>query len=111
MEGEFPGVTLKLYGTQDEAYLDLQAGRVDAVIADSVAIEDGFLNTEAGKGFEFFGADYSIPKYHGEGAGIGIRKGDEDLKEAFNAAIDAIRADGTYQEINAKYFDYNIYGG
>jgi len=111
MEGEFPGVELKLYGTQDEAYLDLQAGRVDAVIADSVAMDDGFLKTENGKGYAFFGKDYSIPKYHGEGAGIGVRKSDGDLKAAFNAAIEAIRASGEYKTINDKYFDFDLYGG
>ena len=110
MEGEFPNVDLKLYGTQDEAYLDLQAGRIDAVMADSVAMDYGFLRTENGEGFQFYGPDYSIPTYHGEGAGIAVRKGDDELREAFNEAIKAIRADGTYQEINAKYFDYDIYG-
>jgi polar amino acid transport system substrate-binding protein/arginine/ornithine transport system substrate-binding protein len=110
MEGEFPDVDLKLYGTQDEAYLDLQAGRVDAVMADSVAISDGFLGTEQGEGYAFFGPDYSIPEYHGEGVGIAVRPGSEDLKAEFNAAIDAIREDGTYEEIADKYFDFNIYG-
>ena len=33
-----------------------------------------------------------------------------DLREAFNAAIKAIRDDGTYQSINEKYFEYDIYG-
>ncbi|MDT8345070.1 MAG: lysine/arginine/ornithine ABC transporter substrate-binding protein [Thermohalobaculum sp.] len=111
MEGEFPDVELKLYGTQDEAYLDLQAGRVDAVMADSTAMDEGFLKTENGKGYAFFGKDYSIPKYHGDGAGIGVRKSDGELKAALNAAIDAIRASGEYKKINDKYFDFDLYGG
>lgn len=111
MESEFPDVDLKLYGTQDEAYLDLQAGRVDAVMADSVAMDEGFLKTDAGAGYAFFGKGYSIPKYHGDGAGIGLRKGEDDLKRSFNDAIDAIRADGTYKAIQDKYFDFDIYGG
>ena len=110
MEGEFPDVDLKLYGTQDEAYLDLQSGRVDAVVADSIAMDEGFLKTEAGAGYAFFGDTYSIPKYHGEGAGIGVRKGSE-LAAEFSAAIEAIRASGQYDEIQKKYFDFDIYGG
>lgn len=110
MEGEFPGVELKLYGTQDEAYLDLASGRVDAVMADSIAINDGFLETDAGKGYAFFGPGYDMPKYHGEGVGIGIRKGSDDLKESFNGAIDAIRSNGTYKTIQDKYFDFDVYG-
>ncbi|MEL7172343.1 MAG: lysine/arginine/ornithine ABC transporter substrate-binding protein [Pseudomonadota bacterium] len=110
MEGEFAGVELKLYGTQDEAYLDLQAGRIDAIVADSIAVSDGFLKTEAGEGYAFFGKDYSIPKYHGDGAGIGVRQGEEELRDGFTAAIKAIRENGTYEKIQSKYFDFDIYG-
>ena len=63
-----------------------------------------------GQDFEFVGPDYYDPKYHGEGAGIAMRKGEDDLRLAFNEAIDKIRADGTYQAINEKYFDFDVYG-
>ena len=110
MESEFPETELNLYGTQDEAYLDLQSGRVDAVMADSVAMDYGFLRTEQGEGYDFIGESYSVPEYHGEGEGIGIRKGETELAEEFNQAIDAIREDGTYKEIQDKYFDFDVYG-
>ncbi|MEL6582695.1 MAG: transporter substrate-binding domain-containing protein [Pseudomonadota bacterium] len=111
MEGGFPDVELRLYGSQDEAYLDLVAGRIDAIMADSIAMDDGFLKTEDGAGYAFFGPGYSIPQYHGDGAGIGVRQGEEELRDAFTAAIAAIRANGTYATINAEYFDFDIYGG
>ena len=110
MESEFPDTELKLYGTQDEAYLDLQAGRVDAVMADSVAMDYGFLRTDEGEGYDFVGRDHYNPEYHGPGAGIGIRQGEEELKAEINQAIDAIREDGTYKEIQDKYFDFDVYG-
>ncbi len=109
--GEFgDAVDIKRYGTQDEAYLDARSGRVDLLLADSVAMAEGFLNTEDGADWEFVGPGYSDPAYFGEGAGIAIRKGDQDLVDAFNAAIAEIRANGTYQTINAKYFDFDVYG-
>ncbi|MDH3666739.1 MAG: lysine/arginine/ornithine ABC transporter substrate-binding protein [Paracoccaceae bacterium] len=111
MDGEMADVELKLYGTQDEVYLDLVAGRIDAAFADSIAISDGFLKTDQGKDFEFFGRDYSEEKYFGVGAGIGVRKGEEDLRDAFTAAIKTIRENGTYKSINDKYFEVDIYGG
>ena len=110
MEGEFPDVELRLYGTQDEAHLDLAAGRLDAVMADSIAIDDGFLKTPAGEGFAFFGQEWAIPEYHGTGAGIGVRKEDTELRDSLTAAIEAIRASGQYDEIAARYFDFNVYG-
>ena len=39
-----------------------------------------------------------------------MRKGDNELRLAFNKAIKAIRTDGTYTKINAKYFEFDIYG-
>ncbi|MEM7197855.1 MAG: transporter substrate-binding domain-containing protein, partial [Pseudomonadota bacterium] len=103
-------VTIKRYGTQDEAYLDLVAGRIDLILADSVAIDDGFLSTDDGKGFEFVGPSFSDPQWFGEGAGIAVRKSDQDLRDKLSAAIAAIRANGVYAEINNKYFDFDIYG-
>jgi len=111
MDGEMPDVELKLYGTQDEVYLDLTAGRIDAAFADSIAMSDGFLKTDAGKGYAFFGRDYSEEKYFGVGAGIGVRQGEEELRDAFSAAIQAIRDSGEYKAINDKYFEVDIFGG
>ena len=103
-------VEIKRYGTQDEAYLDLTAGRVDMLLADSVALSDGFLKKPEGADYEFIGPDLNDPKWFGDGAGIAIRKEDTDLVEKFNMAIDKIRSDGTYKAIQDKYFDFNVYG-
>ena len=98
------------YATQDEANLDLVAGRVDLLLADSVALSEGLLKTEQGKDFEFVGPAYSDEKWFGQGVGIAIRKSDTDLRDKLNAAIDAIRANGTWDKIAAKYFDFDVYG-
>ena len=103
-------VDIKRYATQDEAYLDLVAGRVDMLLADSVAISDGFLKKPEGQDYQFIGPDLNDPKWFGEGTGIAIRKEDQDLVEMFNQAIEQIRADGTYKQIQDKYFDFNVYG-
>jgi arginine/ornithine transport system substrate-binding protein len=101
---------VKRYATQDEAYMDLAAGRIDMLLADSVAIDEGFLKKPEGQNYEFVGPDLTEKKYFGVGAGIAIRKADKDLVEMFNKAIDQIRADGTYKKIQDKYFDFNVYG-
>ncbi len=103
-------VTIKRYGTQDEVYLDLIAGRLDMLLADSVATSDGFLKKPEGADYEFVGPDLTDPKWFGVGAGIACRKEDKDLVNALNAAIVKIREDGTYQKIQDKYFDFNVYG-
>lgn len=99
------------YGKQDEAFLDMGAGRLDAALVDSVAASAGFLKTPGGKGFVFAGPVYFDPKYFGFGAGIAVRKSDTELRDRFNQAITAIRANGVYKKIQDKYFDFDVYGG
>ncbi len=103
-------VNIKRYGTQDEAYLDLKAGRVDALLADAIAIDGGFLKTDAGQGYTFVGPELTDPRWFGEGAGIAVRKGDDELREMFNKAIQGIRDNGVYQKIQDAYFDFDVYG-
>ena len=100
---------IKEYQTQDEADQDLAAGRIDAVQADSIAL-DAFLKSEQGACCEVKGVVADDPAILGLGVGIGIRKGETDLKDKLNAAIKAIRANGTYDTFSKKYFDFDIYG-
>ena len=103
-------VEIKRYATQDEAYLDAVAGRLDLLMADSVAMDDGFLATDQGKDWEFVGPDFTDPKYFGVGAGIAVRKQDTDLLDQLDKALAAILRNGVYKAINDKYFDFNVYG-
>lgn len=98
------------YTGQDQVFLDLASGRIDASLEDEVAANVGFLKQAAGKDFAFFGPEYNDPKYFGVGAGVAVRKGDTDLQAKLNQAIKDIRANGTYQKIARQYFDFDVYG-
>lgn len=101
---------VKVYATQDEANQDLAAGRIDATQADSIQL-DAFLASEAGMACcEKVGNVADDKEVLGLGVGVGMRKGEEDLKAKINKAIADIRADGTYDAITAKYFTSSIYG-
>ena len=101
---EKAGIEVKLYPTQEEAAADLQNGRIDALISDKFVVAD-WLN---GDGKDCCVMVGDVPGTETE-AGIGIRKGEDDLKQRFNAAIQAIVADGTYGKIVARYFPFDIY--
>ncbi|ETX28628.1 lysine/arginine/ornithine ABC transporter substrate-binding protein [Roseivivax isoporae] len=111
MNANMPDVDLRLYGTMDEAYLDLTSGRLDAVIGDVVAIQDGFLGTPDGTGFELRGPEFTDPEFFGYGAGVGVRQDDQHIADAFSDAIEALRENGTYQDISEKWFGLDVYGG
>ncbi|OKL43129.1 ABC transporter substrate-binding protein [Pseudovibrio exalbescens] len=100
---------VRLYPTAEEYKLDLESGRVDAVV-DDVMVLSQWIESEEGSCCKILGTLKSVPRIHGEGAGIGVRKGDEDLAAMFSEAIKAIRANGKYKEINDKYFNFDVYG-
>jgi polar amino acid transport system substrate-binding protein len=104
MADNMPAVEVKLYDTQENAYLDLEAGRIDTVIADML-VNYEWLESDAGAGFEFKGE----PVFDNDLIAIAVREGDDELRRAFNAALESIVEDGTYAEINAKYFPFSIY--
>lgn len=100
---------LRTYQTQDEANQDLVSGRIDATQADSLALDE-FLATDAGACCEVKGTVANDESILGLGVGVGVRKGDDALREAFNRGIATILADGTYDRISAGYFATSIYG-
>ncbi|MCL4110671.1 ABC transporter substrate-binding protein [Vibrio lentus] len=103
-------VEIVRYGSFDEAYLDLANGRVAAVLGDASALEEGVLNKAGGEDYEFVGPSLTDPKWFGDGFGIALRKQDKDLTKQLDAAILSLREKGIYQDIAAKYFNYDVYG-
>jgi lysine-arginine-ornithine-binding periplasmic protein len=109
-EAKFSEADIKLYPTAEEYKLDVANGRLDAVIDDVVVLSE-WLATPEGECCKILGTLTPDPVINGPGAGIAIRKGEDDLKEMFNKAIEQIRADGTYKKINDAYFAFDVYGG
>ncbi|MDZ7809772.1 MAG: ABC transporter substrate-binding protein [Arhodomonas sp.] len=104
LEENTEDVTVRLYDTQENAFLDLASGRVEAILADKYVSWE-WLESEQGSDYEFKGD----PVYEDDEIAIAVRKGNTELAERFSEAIEAIRADGTYQRINEKYFPFDIY--
>ncbi|MDQ2632328.1 MAG: ABC transporter substrate-binding protein [Pseudomonadota bacterium] len=109
-EKTFTDSTIKGYPSSKEFLLDLANGRLDAA-SDDISVLEGWLATPDGDCCKLVGAITPVVEIHGPGAGIAVRKGETELRDKFNAAIDAIRASGEYKKINDKYFAYDVYGG
>lgn len=68
-------------------------------------------NNLSGKDYKFGGPSVKDEKLFGVGTGMGLRKEDNELREALNKAFAEMRADGTYEKLAKKYFDFDVYGG
>ncbi len=106
----YEDVDIVRYGSFDDAYLDLKAGRIAAVLGDASALEEGLINKPGGDDYGFIGPSLTDPQWFGEGFGIAVRKQDKDLTEQLDAAILSLREKGIYQDIASKYFNYDVYG-
>lgn len=107
VEQNFPDARVQMYDTLEAANLDLASGRVDVVFADAIVLKE-FLKTPDGAGFTAVGEPVYDPEILGTGAGIGLRKGDTELKAKFDDALAAIIESGEYQKINDAYIDVSV---
>ena len=99
------GAELKLYPSQVEAMLDLSSGRLDAVLSDKIQLID-WMKTEGADCCTMVGDVVGTAAE----AGIAVRLDDVELRDRLEAALDAILADGTYDAVRKRYFDFDIYG-
>ncbi|KQT86188.1 ABC transporter substrate-binding protein [Aurantimonas sp. Leaf443] len=108
-EAYFPDADVRLYPTAEEYKLDIVNGRVDAVMDDVVVLTE-WLKSPEGACCKVLGTLAADPAIYGKGVGVGLRKGEDKLKGLFDAAIVAIRENGTYKKIQDQYFDFDVYG-
>ena len=96
-KANFAGTDLRLFPNIDNAYLELQTGRVDAAMHDTPNVL--YFIATAGKGkVKAVGAQMMAHQY-----GIGFPKG-SPLVPKVNTALANIKADGRYATIYKKWF-------
>ena len=98
LESTYPKAKMKLYDTLSNAFLDLGSGRVDAMISDKVPALQ-WLNSTSGDDYVLKGNEIDID----DNFAIAVRSGDE-LQGKFNQALANIKSNGTYDELNHRYF-------
>ena len=100
--------TIRLYDDGVQELQDLRDHKLDAVISDQPAAYD-FLR-EGGKfDFTFLGKPLEDPMLLGAGnTAIAVRKDDATLRDAFDAAINVVRQDGTFEKVSAMYFPFDM---
>ena len=107
MEQKLPDITEKVYNTVQEAELDLESGRIDALLADKLLTYDWLVKVGNAKGFDYVGKVLVDPLVTGQ-IGVGVKKGNTTLEQSLNAAIDHLLADPAYDKIAAAYFPFSI---
>jgi octopine/nopaline transport system substrate-binding protein len=89
------------YKTVEQHDLDLQAGRIDAVVAQKTSLT-ATLSKDDFKDYAIAGPTLTGGVF-GQGIAAGLRKDDVELKSMFDAAINAAKADGTINKLAEKW--------
>lgn len=85
----------------------LEDGSVDAALIEGLPSYE-YLKSEKGSAFELIGPPLRDGNLGGASF-IAVSKKTPQVTKQINAAIQAIRASGEYDQINRKYFDFSIY--
>lgn len=96
-----PEITTVPYDSYQNAKLDLQNGRIDAVFGDTAVVTEWLKSDDK---MVAVGDKVTDKDYFGTGLGIAVRKGNSALQQKFNTALEKVKADGTYETIYAKWF-------
>ena len=94
--------SIPTYDTNVLALSDLEVGRVDAVVADQV-VARYYLAQNQDKKFVILDDDFGSEVY-----GIAAKKGNTELVDKLQTALDELSEDGTSAEISKKWFGEDI---
>ncbi|MDP3084613.1 MAG: basic amino acid ABC transporter substrate-binding protein [Rubrivivax sp.] len=90
---------IKRFESTPLALKELESGGVDAVVADNGVVVHYVANNPGGK-FKTVSDKEFVPEQYG----IVVKKGNAELLAQLNKGLAAIKADGSYDKIYAKYF-------
>ena len=88
------------FPTEGQVLSALASGRIDLALGPFQTRTD-LEEMIVGNGFEFLYSDL----IHDEGVGMAVCKGNIDLLDTLNAALDSMRADGTLETLENRWFE------
>lgn len=97
------GQDATLYASFNEAFIDLENGRIDGLLIDRVYAE--YYLAKADKL-----ADYNVidSPFEVEDFAVGVRKDDQALADLINETLVKLQADGSFAEISIKWFGEDV---
>ncbi len=95
------------YPNDDALRAALRSKDVDLIFGDGIALALWLNGTDSASCCAFAGGPFTESRYFGEGVGIGVRKGNDLLRQAINWAMFRLWEKGRYTELWLRYFSIN----
>jgi polar amino acid transport system substrate-binding protein len=84
-------------------------GRTDVIMTNPMKAHLKFLSKDGNDGFELAGPVIDDVDYFGVGVGIGLRQGQEELRDNLTGALKTLIKNGSLKEYALKYFPFQIH--
>ncbi|WP_127958002.1 arginine ABC transporter substrate-binding protein [Serratia microhaemolytica] len=101
LQDKYPDIKAVSYDSYQNALLELSNGRIEGVFGDTAAVNEWL---KVHPQLTMVGEPVADAQYFGSGLGIAVRLDNKALLKKLNTALAAIKADGTYDAINNKWF-------
>ena len=88
-----------LYDTFNDAFIDLDAGRIQGILMDEVYARYYIAHKPDPASYHIIGDSFPPEQF-----AVGMRKSDHVLREKINAGLKALKADGTIAKLQKKWF-------
>jgi polar amino acid transport system substrate-binding protein len=105
----FPETVVRAYPNVETALAALRRAEVDLMFGDGVALAFWLNGTGSGNCCVFRGGPFTESRYFGEGVGIAVKRGNDNLRNALNYALFRVWEKGTYTDLYLRYFPVSFY--
>lgn len=86
------------FDTNNDAFMDVEAGRSDAIVVDEV-LARYYIKLRGAEQYKILSEDFGSEQY-----GIGVRKSDTEFLAEIDAELTEMKNDGTFDELKSKWF-------
>lgn len=92
------------FPSEDAMRSALRRGEVDLIFGDAISLGFWINGTDSAGCCAFSGGPFVESRYFGEGIGIGVKKGNDVLRQALNWAMFRVWEKGRYTDLWLRYF-------
>ncbi|WP_455915121.1 transporter substrate-binding domain-containing protein [Pantoea agglomerans] len=97
----WPEIITVAYDNYQNALLDIRNGRLDGIFGDTLAVQELLkTNPHLAK----VGDPITDSRFFGSGLGIAVRKGNTELRDSLNQALQSLKDDGTLEKLRQRWF-------
>jgi polar amino acid transport system substrate-binding protein len=105
----FPETVIKSYPNVETALAALKRAEVELMFGDGVSLAYWLNGTGSANCCVFRGGAFTESRYFGDGVGIAVKPGNENLRRALDYALFRVWEKGTYTDLYLRYFPISFY--